>query len=357
MRGRLTLVLLSTLFLPSIAASAGSERVLESFEVGKNVMVRALTVDPAVNALWVGTSAGVMEIDLKTRQPRNIYTRMHGLTNDTVLAAGVDSQGYKWFGTDAGGASRFKDGKWRTYLPMHGLADYRVSAFASDRDGNLWIGAWGGANKFDIKTGKFTTYAKELINKRVYAIAGDADGRVWFGTEGGISMYDGKRWKHWTHKDGIGAANLAGLPGSHNAGKGKHLRYDLTPQLSDKNSYHPNYIFSILAAPDKNVWAGTWGAGVSHYDGKSWSNLTTKDGLAGNIVYAIARDAKGVFWFGTDNGVSRYDGKSWKNIGRKDGLPDSHVYAVAVTPNGEVWAGTKKGATHIGIEPQQRQAK
>ena len=75
------------------AASAGGERVLESFEVGNNVFARALTVDPAGNALWVGTSAGVMEIDLNTRKSRNTYTREHGLANEYVFAVGIDSQG------------------------------------------------------------------------------------------------------------------------------------------------------------------------------------------------------------------------------------------------------------------------
>ena len=354
MKKKLLTALLFALSLPVAAAPAAGERVLDTFEVGNNVFARALTVDTAANALWVGTSTGVMEIDLKTRKPRNTYTRDHGLANEYVFAVGIDSQGYKWFGTNAGGTSRFKDGKWKTYFPMHGLADYWIYAFANDKEGNLWIGTWAGANHFNVKTGKFKTYVKELINEWVYGLAVDADGRVWFGTEGGVSMYDGKRWQQWNHKDGLGAANVAALPTSPNTGLGTRSRHDLTTQVAGMESYNPNYVFSILAAPDKSIWAGTWGGGVGRWDGKSWSNLSTKDGLAGNIVYAIARDAKGVFWFGTDNGVSRYDGKSWKTFGRQEGLLDDHVYAVAVAPNGDVWAGTKKGVVRIGIESATR---
>lgn len=332
-------------------AAAGAERVLESFEVGANVYARALTVDTASNTLWVGTSVGVHEIDLKTQKPRNTYTRNDGLANEYVFAVGIDSQGYKWFGTNAGGASRFKDGKWKTYFPMHGLADYWIYAFVNDKEGNLWIGTWAGANKFDVKTGKFSTYVKELINEWVYGLAVDADGKVWFGTEGGVSMFDGKKWQSWSHKDGLGATNVAELPASPNTGLGTRSRHDLTTEVAGMESYNPNYVFSILAAPDKSIWAGTWGGGVGRWDGKKWTNLTTKDGLAGNIVYAIARDAKGVFWFGTDKGVSRYDGKSWRNFGRQEGLLDNHVYAVAVAPNGDVWAGTKRGVVRIGIAP------
>lgn len=333
---------------PEPKAKGGGERVIESFEVGPNVYVRALTVEKSSQTLWVGTSAGAHEIDLKTTKPRNTFTRQHGLANEYVFAIGIDSQGYKWFGTNAGGASRYKSGKWKTYFPMHGLADYWIYAFANDKKGNLWIGTWAGANLFDIKTGKFSTYVKELINEWVYGIDVDAQGRIWFGTEGGISMFDGKSWRAWTHKDGMGAANPASLPASPNTGLGTRSRHDLAVEVEGMQSYNPNYVFSILAAPDGAVWAGTWGGGVARFDGKAFRNFTTADGMAGNIVYAIARDENGVLWFGTDKGVTRYDGKAFQSIGRKEGLLDNHVYALAVDPGGDIWAGTKRGVSRIG---------
>lgn len=341
-----TLPVCSVLAAP-VAKDAAGVKVVDTFDVGSNVYVRALTVEPSSNTLWVGTSVGALEIDLKTSKPRNTFTREHGLANEYVFAVGVDSQGYKWFGTNAGGASRYKDGKWKTYFPMHGLADYWIYSFANDLDGNLWIGTWAGVNVFNVKTGKFKTYVKELINEWVYGLGVDAQGRVWFGTEGGVSMYDGKRWKSWTHKDGLGADNPEGLPASANTGLGTRSRHDLTTQVDGLSSYNPNYVFSILVAADGGVWAGSWGAGVSRWDGQKWTSFSSKDGLAGNIVYAIAQGKDGVFWFGTDKGVSRYDGKTWKNIGVQDGLLDKNVYSLAVTPNGDIWAGTKRGVARI----------
>jgi len=329
------------------AADKTGPRVIDSFEVGDNVYVRALTVEKAADALWVGTSVGAMEIDLKTSKPRNTFTRQEGLANEYVFAIGVDSEGYKWFGTNAGGASRYKDGKWKTYFPMHGLADYWIYSFVNDKSGNLWIGTWAGVNYFNVKTGKFKTYVKELINEWVYGLSLDKDGKVWFGTEGGVSMYDGKRWKSWSHKDGLGGENVAKLQASANTGLGTRSRHDLTTQVDGLPTYNPNYVFSIHAAPDGMVWAGTWGGGVGRFDGKRWTNFTSLDGLAGNIVYSMAQDDKGVFWFGTDKGVSRYDGKTWKTIGKAEGLFDTNVYAITVAPNGDIWAGTKRGVVRI----------
>jgi len=322
-------------------------RVKDAFEVGPAVYVRALTAEPARGALWVGTSAGVHEVDLASGRLRNTFTRKEGLANEYVFAVGIDRDGHKWFGTNAGGVSRYRDGQWKTFFPMHGLADYWVYSFGQQRNGDLWIGTWAGVNKVDARSGKFSTYVKELVNEWVYGITVDALDRVWFGTEGGVSMFDGKSWRSWTHRDGLGAPNDDNLPFSSNTGLGTRSRHDLSVGSEGTATYNPNYVFSILSALDGSIWAGTWGAGAARFDGKTWKNLTTRDGLAGNIVYSIAQDAEGVLWFGTSNGVSRYDGKTWKNLGVKDGLLERNVYALAVAPNGDVWAGTRKGVVRI----------
>lgn len=336
---------------PVFASNAGSAlpHVIETFEVGENVNVRALTIEPATQSLWVGTSVGVHEIDLPSRTVRHTFTRDDGLANEYVFAIGIDSEGYKWFGTNAGGASRYRDGKWKTYFPMHGLADYWVYSFANQHNGDLWIGTWAGVNRVDLHTMKFTTYVKELINEWVYGIAVDQQDRVWFGTEAGISMYDGKTWRSWSHKDGLGAPNKNGLPASTNTGLGTRTRHNLS-MLSGSGglTYNPSYVFALQITPDQNVWAGTWGGGVSRFDGKKWRNYTTKDGLAGDIVFSIAQEPNGVLWFGTNGGVSRFDGKTWHSYGTASGLLDNNVYALAVAPNGDIWAGSRRGVTRIG---------
>ena len=324
-------VLLACLCNAAIAAVKGVDadvRVLDTFEVGENVFVRALRVENPSNTMWVGTSVGVHEIDLAANKPRNTFTRKQGLANEYVFAIDVDSRGYKWFGTNAGGASRYKDGQWKTFFPMHGLADYWVYSFASDLNGDLWIGTWYGVNHFNIKTEQLTTYVKELVNEWVYGIDVDARGQVWFGTEGGISMFDGTTWRAWTHRDGLGAPNSDGLASSPNTGLGTRSRHDLAIQIGSGASYNPSYVFALQVAPDDTIWAGTWGGGAAQFDGKAWKNFTRKDGLAGNVVFAIASDSKGVMWFGTNHGVSRYDGKTWQTYRQQDGLLSDSVYAL-----------------------------
>jgi ligand-binding sensor domain-containing protein len=333
---------------PSTQPPPAPPRVLERFEVGATVYVRALAIEPASNSLWVGTSGGVHEVDMATGALRNTFTRDHGLANEYVFAIGIDHRGRKWFGTNAGGVSRYRDGDWKTFFPMHGLADYWVYSFANQSDGTLWIGTWAGVTRVDAESGEFSNYLDELINEWVYGITVDSRDRVWFATEGGVSMFDGTRWSAWTHRDGLGAPNDESLPPSKNTGLGTRSRHDLGVLRGGRATYNPNYVFAIHAAPDDTIWVGTWGGGVSRFDGANWRNYTTSDGLAGNIVYSIARDRDGAFWFGTDGGLSRYDGERWHTFDRSSGLMENHVYAIAAAPSGDVWVGTRGGVTHIG---------
>jgi len=323
-------------------------KVLESFEVGSEVFVRSLAYNENHNSLWVGTSTGALEIALTDHRLLNTFTREHGLANEYIFAIYVDSKGYTWFGTNAGGTSRYKDGNWDVYFPMHGLADYWVYAFIEQKNGPLWIGTWAGANSVDLETMQFKTFFKELINEWVYALDIDSQNRIWFGTEGGISMYDGNTWSEWSHKDGLGATNVANLAASPNTGLGTRSRHDLSVLHQGNETYNPAYVFSLTVdSRDDSVWAGTWGGGVSHYDGKQWTNYTTADGLAGNIVYSIAQDINGTLWFGTNNGLSRFDGKTWITYNQSIGLLENNVYSIAALPSGEIWVGSKRGVTRL----------
>jgi ligand-binding sensor domain-containing protein len=323
---------LALLFLIVISAAnaQGKPRVVETFQVGPDVYVRALAVEPARGALWVGTSAGLNEVDLASGKLRSTFTRRDGLASEQVFALATDAQGYKWIGTGSGGASRYRqnagNGEWKTYFPMHGLADYRVFSFAADSRGAMWMGTLAGASRLERASGKFTNYAKQLVNKRVYGIAVDAKDRVWFATEGGVSMFDGKAWRAWTEKDGLGAPHA---------------------EHADEDHARKNYVFAVHAAKDGSIWAGTWGGGAARFDGERWTRLATRDGLAGNIVYSIAQEADGTLWFGTDAGLSSYDGKKLTNLGAKDGLAGPNIFAIAAAPKGELWAGGRGSVARI----------
>jgi len=334
-------------FSQSLPSNAARYVVKESFGVGENVSVRALAIDERSQTLWVGTSVGGLAVDYRTGNMKNTYTRANGLANEYIFAAFAAQNGEIWLGTNGGGVSRLTATGWQTYFPMHGLADYWVYSFAEQNSGDLWIGTWAGVSVFNRKTGKFSTYLKELVNEWIYGLAVDNKDRVWIGTEGGVNMYDGNSWWVWTHQDGLGAPNAQNLPFSKNTGLGTRSRHDLSVLAGASQTYNPNYVFCLQVDKKQQIWAGTWGGGVSRYDGETWQNYTMVDGLAGNIVYSMAQDAQGGLWFGTNHGLSNLKNGQWQNYTMEQGLFDNHVYAIAASDDGNVWVGTKKGVTRF----------
>ena len=102
-----------------------------------------------------------------------------------------------------------------------------------------------------------------------------------------------------------------------------------------------------LAFEGDYVWEGTRGGVIK----RSLTNpeedvtyYTRADGLAGNCVYAIAIDPRGVKWFGTNDGVSKFDGVNWVTYNTlNSGLIDNRVTAIAIDSLGGVWFGTRIG--------------
>src|SRR5205085_179246 len=74
-----------------------------------------------------------------------------------------------------------------------------------------------------------------------------------------------------------------------------------------------------------------------------WGAVTLFHGLPSDQVRAVAQDAEGVMWFGTDAGLARYDGRRVQSV-TSEGLAGPRVHALAVGSDGSLWAGADSGA-------------
>jgi ligand-binding sensor domain-containing protein len=358
--------------------------VLATFGTGQGNVVRALRADGPF--LWVGTSTGLLKVNRSNGTLIKTYTKSDGLTSNYIFAIDVDPKGTPWFGTDAGGLMRLDGDRWTAYGKQDGLSDQWVYDIGFHPDGSIWVATWDGVSRYDPSApegAQFATYNTQdgLVNKWVYGLAVDQDRSLWFGTEEGVNRFDptapkGKGWTTFTHKDGLGAPNELALARKKTVGEEyeaqkKESGVELAPGRSyaghfhdlsvldpqGKETYNENYIFAILIDSKDNKWFGTWGGGVSRFDGTHWTNYTTKQGLAGNVVYALERDASGVIWAGTNHGVSHFDGTQWRSQTKADGLIDDDVYTVAMDPEGNVWVGQRGGVVQLGVKSAKKTKK
>ncbi|HZR46421.1 MAG TPA: two-component regulator propeller domain-containing protein [Candidatus Manganitrophaceae bacterium] len=79
------------------------------------------------------------------------------------------------------------------------------------------------------------------------------------------------------------------------------------------------WVYGVHFDPKGEMWVATW-KGVSRFDGKNFKTYTTDDGLIDKWVYTLAQDQKKTFWFGTEGGVTRFDGREWKSWSNKEGV-------------------------------------
>ena len=330
------------------------------FRVG-NKNVKSIFVDGQL--VWVGTSGGVVRYDTKDDSYK-LFDVKSGLLSNGVFYVGR-LKGQLAVGTYGGGLSLLDEasGKWKTYNIPEGLGDSFVYGVMEAKNGDLWIATWSGANR--IRGGnlddrsKWDLYTVEntkggLPNDWVYGLAEGKNGDIWLATEGGMARFSRGRWDNWNHARGLGAPyekvkndiafkNDPGRASSHHAKQKEEMG------LSNVSvAYNPNYVISLQVDREGQVWAGTWGGGVSRYDGKRWTSYTTAEGLPGNHIFMLHNDAKGQMWIGTNNGlVTWQNGKFSKPMTVADGMFANNVFAMDTNKSGDLWIGSFGGVAHL----------
>jgi hypothetical protein len=197
-----------------------------------------------------------------------------------------------------------------------------------------------------------------LPNDWVYGVAEGANGEIWLATEGGLARFHDSKWVHWTHKEGLGAPyeQVAGdMPFRNDPGQysSHHARQKVEQGLQNiEVAYNPNYIVSLTVDRAGTVWAGTWGGGLSRFDGTAWRTFTVTDGLPGNHVFALDTDPQGDVWIGTSRGLARLVDDRFVTYGRAEGLYSEVIFAIEFGVEGDAWFGGLEGITWFAPDAQ-----
>ena len=315
----------------------------ETISTGQPKLIKTQGSDPGNNVhcslqdkkgnLWFATTSnGVYRYDGKSFKN---FTIKDGLSSNCIFSMLEDKKGNIWFGT-ASGLSRY-DGKTfehrslsltnenysypSTSTNTDASSDFLVFSMLEDKSGKLWFGTNHGVYFYNGKA--FTSFLDHpsVINsiglnlESVNRILEDKHGNIWFTTKvEGVCRYDGKSIINYKPKD---EAYFWGL-------------------LEDKNG---------------NIWVGGRNKGVWRYDGKTFTNILQNGRFDSYIAYSIVQDKTGNLWFGTEagdpskreteGGVWRYDGKTFENFSTKDGLSHNGVWSILEDNAGNFWIGTR----------------
>ena len=184
----------------------------------------------------------------------------------------------------------------------------------------------------------------------------DNDNKIWFGSYTGISIYDGQEIKNITQYDGLPQKPILGIfqdnkdqiwaaashPQMRNEGGLVLFKGDsIEKVLSDKDGLMYKNIRAIDQDVNGNLLIGGNG-GFSIYNGNSFNNFNSNDGIPMGYVNAIMVEGTNI-WLGTLDGLALYNGKKFRIYTDDDGLKHQWVNCIRRGPNGKIWIGTNFG--------------
>ena len=260
------------------------------------------------------TSSGVLVV--QRGETWTLYDTSDGLM--TTVRAVIESQDGTIWATgvqdNIATLARLENDQWQqTPFPKLSSAFHSRSTYSAP-DGSVWLGAYnpeaqngqfGGVLVFK-KVDDQWQYKHHLPSEEAptapYAVAQTKDGTGW-GGQVGLRRFDGSLWERVTEPAALGSA----------------------------------WIQSLCADDAGGLWVGTRTQGIYHFDGKTWTQHTTQDGLPYNRIISIAQDKKGLMWAATPRGMARFDGHSWTS----DVLPNEITGNLSFDGSGTLWVADR----------------
>src|ERR1043165_5067400 len=283
------------------------------------------------------------------------YNVQDGLAHSQISTILQDSKGYMWFATYGGGLSRFDGKTFRNFTERDGLPNNIIRPMIQAKDGRLWLGTMGaGVCWFDGKKFGILKDSATKINEKIYSIIEGRNGTIWFGADNGVYSYDGKKVKHYTEKDGFPEVPVMSvfedskrLVWAARWEKGVFC-YDgkKVTNYAEKDglTWHTQMCFNEDA--EGNLWISGF-KGIVKCTRDSRGGFTFKSGfseyLDNGLIYMMADDHKGNLWFATtDHGMIRYSKKEkrYAQISSKNGLPGNIILNIMFDREGNLWAST-----------------
>ena len=128
----------------------------------------------------------------------------------------------------------------------------------------------------------------------------------------------------------------------HAAGSGRRdglwVHYDVSDNLPATGAA------ALQSEEGEGLWfAALFGRGLVHYDGETYTQYTTADGLLDDILRAVFRDREDRLWLGTETGLCLLADGAFTSFTAADGLPDGRIVAIQQPPDGTLWIGGPGG--------------
>lgn len=242
-----------------------------------------------------------------------------------------------------------------------GLPHQQVEAMAFDHDGRLWVGTRNGLASYDGYG--FRTYYNvpgdehSLVHNFVQNLFVDSKGTLWVCTDNGFCCYNSSTDDF--ERIPLDSPHITDVvetcDGSLVCGGSKvFIRRAGSNEFHHAPRQHEQYVLGMAVSPDNRIFVMT-GSSLNYYDAQMESGTELTSRLAGVRLYdglnkaPLFFDSRGFLWVGLNgNGVLCMDLYSDRQTHYDAStLTNPSVRAIAEDADGRIWLGTEEGLNII----------
>lgn len=298
--------------------------------------------------LWIGTDRGIayMEADSIHTEPE-----FELLRESVVLSIYEDYEGSVWIATEGSGLWRY-DGpqQFMNVSQEYGFRDLMARSVTGTGEGKIWIGTASGLFGYDGETFKKYRSRDGVSEVPVNELKVDPDGKLWMATEAGLITYLNGESEIYHTDAGLNDCRIHSLSLS---GDGVWIGTERGASFfngisfenySSENGLNAITVYDTLVDREGNVWLATLGGGANMFLGELFKNYNVDTGLSNNMVVGFEEDTSGNIWVATyGGGILRYNGEEFIQYREEDGLVDDKTYVIKEDSDGRIWIGTRSG--------------
>lgn len=234
-----------------------------------------------------------------------------------------------------------------------GLVSNNLTSVVQATDGFIWVTTYNGLLRFDGNV--FELFDREntpfLQSDAFYRGYVDKN-KIWFATQGsGIVVYENNVLQPFLPEALPKSIRCLWLSeqGDIWAGSNNNGLYLIRDSVVIKQSHEPVRDISImsLAQEGENLWVATNGNGVVKIKGDSYEQMTTADGLSGNVVNTIRATPQGEILIGTTKGFDILSNGKIKSVPMLQGI---QINSMTLDDFGSVWLATERGLARVNIK-------
>ncbi|MEP4891448.1 MAG: two-component regulator propeller domain-containing protein [Aliiglaciecola sp.] len=273
-----------------------------------------------------------------------------GLSQENILTAFQDSEGYMWFGTQEG-LNRYDGYQFKVFTyssrSKDSLSSDWVYSIIEPQENVLWIGTRNGVNVFDKGTQTFKHYrfqandSSSINSDTVRVLFHSSKNQIWLGSDKGLNIYN---------------------PATDD--------FTNVPITADESKQF--IIQSIAEDHQGNLWVAASGLGVIKLDTSTNQvlvdavDMNSLTGIQSEQIKTLTVDNQQRLWLGGDNGVTviRFspEGDDAPKVWRPEALVDQKVSHIYQDRSDRIWFATSDGLfrlendnqTFLHIKPEKQ---